>query len=326
MTARVLYIAGWGRSGSTLLDRLLGQMDGTVSVGEMRDVWERGVRENRLCGCGRPFLECPMWTQVGQCAFGGWDRLDLDEVIRLRQLLDRPWFVPFLVAPRLLPRRLEGDLREYARLLAALYAAIDEVNQGRVIVDSSKIPSFALILRLAGVRLRALHLVRDSRGVIHSWRKQVRLADATDGEDFMRRYGVASACVRYLMYNGMSHLLAVVGLPYRRLRYEDLVAEPAATVSDIAGFAGVRPSTGLLAELERRTLLAAPTHTVDGNPMRLDVGSIAIRADEGWRTGLPARHRRLASVLTAVLLAPYGYLGHGRRTARTSARPQGARA
>lgn len=64
-TTRVLFIGGWGRSGSTLLERLVGSMDGTVSVGEMRDVWRRGVMGNRVCGCGAPFLSCPFWEALG---------------------------------------------------------------------------------------------------------------------------------------------------------------------------------------------------------------------------------------------------------------------
>src|SRR6476469_754930 len=56
--APVLFIAGWGRSGSTLLDRMLGQVPGVFSAGELRDIWDRGVREDRLCGCGQPFHEC----------------------------------------------------------------------------------------------------------------------------------------------------------------------------------------------------------------------------------------------------------------------------
>lgn len=316
MSSRVLFVSGWGRSGSTLLDRLLGQMDTTVSVGEMRDVWQRGVQENRLCGCGRAFLECPMWTQVGQAAFGGWDQLDLDRVIALRQKVDRPWFVPFLLAPWLLPRRGRVDLDEYAGVLATLYEGISAVNEGRIIIDSSKIPSFALLLRRAGVRLQVLHLVRDSRGVIHSWRKQVRRADAGDTEDFMTTYGVTSACVRYVMYNGMSHLLQLVRLPYLRVRYEDLVAEPVAQLVRLTSFVGIRPGEALLAELAQRRLTFAPTHTVDGNPSRLDVGSVPITVDDEWRRDLPAVPRHATAVATAPLLALYGYLRAPRRGAQ----------
>ncbi len=38
-TERVLFIAGPGRSGSTLLDLLLGQIDGFTSTGELRLIW-----------------------------------------------------------------------------------------------------------------------------------------------------------------------------------------------------------------------------------------------------------------------------------------------
>ena len=38
-TVPVLYIGGWGRSGSTLLAHLLGGLDRMVAVGELRYVW-----------------------------------------------------------------------------------------------------------------------------------------------------------------------------------------------------------------------------------------------------------------------------------------------
>lgn len=89
--AHVLFIGGWGRSGSTLVDRLTGRLDGVVAVGELRDVWQRGVVEDRLCGCGQRFSACPFWQEVGQRAFQGWATLDLDWVSHLRSTVDRPW-------------------------------------------------------------------------------------------------------------------------------------------------------------------------------------------------------------------------------------------
>jgi len=54
---KVIYIAGWGRSGSTLIDGILGHTPGLVSVGEIKFIWERGFIENRRCSCGERFLE-----------------------------------------------------------------------------------------------------------------------------------------------------------------------------------------------------------------------------------------------------------------------------
>jgi len=48
----VLFIGGLGRSGSTLLDRMLGRLDDVWSVGELVHLWERGLSQNNRCGCG----------------------------------------------------------------------------------------------------------------------------------------------------------------------------------------------------------------------------------------------------------------------------------
>ncbi len=74
--AGVVFVGGYARTGSTLLDRLLGQIDGFASFGELRHVWERNFRGNQLCGCGRPFRSCPFWNDVVEVAFGGWGGVD----------------------------------------------------------------------------------------------------------------------------------------------------------------------------------------------------------------------------------------------------------
>src|SRR5206468_2970805 len=41
---RVLFVGGLGRSGSTLVDRMLAQMPEATSVGELVHIWERALR------------------------------------------------------------------------------------------------------------------------------------------------------------------------------------------------------------------------------------------------------------------------------------------
>ena len=62
--SHVVYIVGWGRSGSTLLTAILGELDGAFAAGELRMLWGRGAIGRRLCGCGRVIPECPIWSQV----------------------------------------------------------------------------------------------------------------------------------------------------------------------------------------------------------------------------------------------------------------------
>lgn len=69
---KVLFIGGYGRSGSTLLDRMLGQMEGFFSAGELRYIWDRSFAENQLCGCGKPFKKCAFWsTVIDETSFDG---------------------------------------------------------------------------------------------------------------------------------------------------------------------------------------------------------------------------------------------------------------
>ncbi len=60
----IIYIAGNGRSGSTLLDMLLGSLPNLWTVGEANVIpWEFEKRDAK-CGCGKSLYECPFWTEV----------------------------------------------------------------------------------------------------------------------------------------------------------------------------------------------------------------------------------------------------------------------
>lgn len=314
MSHHVVFVGGWGRSGSTLLDRLLGGLPDVVSVGETRDIWAHGVLEDRLCGCGEPFSGCSFWQEVGREAFGGWDPDHARALHRLRRRVDRPWMLPGLLAPVLLGRRRRAELRDYTAALARLQAAVARVSGAGVVVESSKIPTYGLLLHRAGVPVRVLHLVRDSRGVVHSWRKQVQRVDVTDRTDYMHRYSAAAGAARYLLYNASTHLLHLARLPYQRVRYEDLVASPDTVLPRLASYAGAVVPSELATALRSGSVDLGPSHTVDGNPMRFAVGPLRIRRDEAWRRDLPRHQQALVRALTAPLLARYGYL----RRARTA--------
>ena len=47
---RVLFTGGLGRSGSTLIEKLLNELPPTFSVGETIHLWERGIRDAERCG------------------------------------------------------------------------------------------------------------------------------------------------------------------------------------------------------------------------------------------------------------------------------------
>lgn len=301
---RVLAIGGWGRCGSTLLDMMLGQVPGLVSAGEVRELWLHGCVEDRPCGCGTSFHTCPFWTKVGEAAFGGWHRLDLDRILRVRYSTDRPWGIPKLL--RLQAGAVHEDLVTYGAALVRLFDGIRQVSGARVVIDSSKIPTHTMILsRLAGADVRLVHLVRDSRGVAYSNTKVV-IKQVTKGPPkTLPRHGPVSASARYNWYNGLTALNRR-DARYMLLRYEDLIAAPEPHLRAILRHAG-EPDDVALPFLTPEGALLAENHLVDGNPVRFNKGAVPLRMDEEWRTRMAAKDRRTVTALTLPLLASWRY-------------------
>jgi hypothetical protein len=300
----VLFIGGAGRSGSTLLDRVIGQVPGYVSVGELRTVWGAGLREDRLCGCGEPFSSCPFWRQVGEEAFGGWASIDPDEMEAAIAS------VSWLDALRGLRRRPapspQADARAADRL-ERLYAAISVAAGGATVVDSSKGPRYGYLLStLPRIDLRAIHLVRDSRGVAYSWSKEITRPDTPGRSVQMLRMGTVGAASRWVVQNAFMELLGRQ-VPVVRLRYETLLEDPNRRLQDALAQLGADLPEGGLGFLDRDAVVLRPNHTVMGNPMRMTSGSVPLRTDDAWRRELKPRQRMAVTVLTAPWLRRYGY-------------------
>jgi Sulfotransferase family len=310
---RLLYIGGLGRSGSTLLDRMLSRVDGVCSVGELVHLWERGLVLNNRCGCGQRFRDCPFWRRVGEEAFGGWDAVDGREVLALKRSVDRNRFVHRMLLPALWPA-YRARLDRYLELLERVYEAIRRVSGRALVVDASKHASHGfLVRRLGGVELRLLHLVRDSRGVAFSWTKPLRRAEVADREIAMRTYNPLRMSARYLSQNLLLHLLGRLGAPAVRVRYESLARDPAPELTRVLDHAGRPPAAGELGFVGDGWVELGPSHALAGNPMRFQSGRVPLRVDEAWRERLRRRHRLVTSVATWPLLLAYGYLRGGGR-------------
>lgn len=313
----VLYIAGTGRSGSTVLANVLGEVEGCVSVGELRYLWERGLTENRLCGCGLAFRDCPFWAEVLRTAFGD----ALPDPALMQALQGQAARMRGL--PRLLLARGRSSSRPSGRPsggaaatgglaehLRRLYAAVLQVSGARVVVDSSKLPSHAALLDgTPGLDVTVVHLVRDPRAAAFSWRrKKVQPDRRIPG--YMERRGVGKSVALWLVWNAATELLWRGRRDrYVRVSYEDFVADPRRTVARVCAAAGIAldPAEPGGVFLDERTVRLGVSHTVAGNPARLRHGPVALRLDDEWASAMPVRDRVLVTVGAAPLLGRYGY-------------------
>lgn len=302
----VLYVGGWGRSGSTLLERVLSQSAGTLALGEVVHLWERGVRLNQLCACGTPFHDCPFWSRVGTDAFGGWDRVDLDRVAHLAEAVDRQRRIP-QSARRTPNAAFAAQAVEYASGFRKIYAAAAAITGAQVVIDSSKeIPTALALSHLDDLDLRVLHIVRDSRGVAHSWSKVVERPETSDGEP-MPTFSPAKSTAFWLSGNLTVRGLVHRGVPVSRLRYEDLVADPTGSI-EAAWTALDLPGSPDIEMVDTHTIDLGPSHSVAGNPMRFRTGVTRLRADDAWRTEMSPRDRRIVTAMSYPVLKSFGYL------------------
>src|SRR5215210_6135782 len=317
---RVLKITGLGRSGSTILDIVLGNHPDIESVGEvgnlMRNGWIsreslRGIDPKKLrvpiCTCGKrldvlyveaPEEACPFWSRVR----GEWvERTDPHSIEGYPKLQsDFGRTRPARLVQQYLRllyerRRPSARFRSYARLTCAFFESIRAVSEKPVIVDSTKSPVRAFALGIVpGIDLYVVHLVRDGRGVIASLRKtfekDVQAGIMWDHEGRPMRKAVA----RWIVLNLAAEWVCTQLGPKRamRLRYEDFVADPKGALERI----------GSLIELDLREVAEAassgkPMHTghnIGGNRTKKS-GIITLRPDdEEWKWALSPTEQRLS--------------------------------
>lgn len=305
----VIAILGSPRSGSTLLERLLAAATGATALGEVCYLWERGVVDDQLCGCGDRFSTCSFWAPVMASLAGG----DGDTPADAPALADsmvrtcRTRMIPSILGAR----RLEGHPRRYADAVREVLVAACRQAGAPSLIDSSKHPPHvAVLLRLAregAIALSLVHVVRDPRAVAFSSLRHVIRPEVWRTPTPMPRYSPWHTARTWIVAQTAAAWLTARA-PSVRVRYEDLVGRPAGTVGRVAAAAGLAVSPDAVTGA---TAVLGTDHTVSGNPSRFRTGPVRLDADDEWRTGLSAAGRLTVTVATLPLLLAYGYPARG---------------
>lgn len=295
----VLYVTGCGRSGSTILDTLLGTLDGVSSFGELRCLPSAVLSEKEYCACGALVSQCPFWSKVLNLVRDQYSDFDLERLLWLQRRVENLGFPPM--------QRCK-EWSEYGRHQVAVFKALAQITGSRLLVDSSKLPSRALALgRTNGVRLRILHLVRDARGVAWSLSK----AYAKNARSGIQRAILGRSTFNSTLLWQWKNLQStwvtrrVSQTKILRFRYEDLSEARSKRVTALSGFIEV-PETEVASRLEGERMLTVG-HTVAGNRLRMQ-RTVKVAVDESWKTDMPASDKAWCTLLASPLLARYGYL------------------
>jgi hypothetical protein len=299
---KLLYIAGAGRSGSTMLDIILGNHPDVVSAGEVNHLVYEWSDPTVRCACGHPYATCPFWRDLFQSE--GPD----PETIRVVRMIEHAAFLPRLVTGQLGFRE-----REIYRYYAQRVNGYIRERAGKpILVDSSKTlrPAagrFLALRRLAGESVYVIHFVRSGLSTMES--RLGRGVNPSVGEDARGRSAdrtPAKVVGAWVQSNMVASVLGpLVGRErYVRLRYEDFIADPAATlrrIGDVAGF-----DASALAERAEQGREFVVGHLTRGNRVRFE-NSIRITRQTLRRARLTSRQRLIFAIEGGWLQYFYGY-------------------
>jgi hypothetical protein len=298
---RLVYLLGPSHSGSTLLALLLGSHPEIATVGELKQT-SLGDLERYRCSCGVEILACPFWSAVREdLRQGGWAFAPGDGSTDLlagtgsyvRRLLRPLHRGPAFERARDLALHMapswRGHLARWQRANARLAEVVCRLTGKKVVVDSSKIGiRLKYLLQNPALDVRVLRVIRDGRAVMLTYMDPARFADARDerlrgggsgGDRAAERLSAAGAAREWRRSNEEAACV-LRGLhpdAWHEVRYEQLCADPQATLRPILGWLGVDPDASLG--------LARGAYHVVGNGMRLD-STREVRLDERWKTAL----------------------------------------
>ncbi len=215
----IIYVIGAGRSGTTLLDIVLGNGSKVESCGELNRIPTLNGKPHNREATTEQYV---FWTGITNALDA---RYPLHEQNHLHHQYE---YHTGLLKTFLGINSNKGKATYYA-YLNALYASTFQKVPNPVIVDSSKYPGRALHLHYAlkEVNIKYIYLVRDPNAVVRSFEKKDLEQPAKHWLAANAYYFVVNMLCRLVMRRVRKHHATI------QIRYEDLANQPIDTLQKI---------------------------------------------------------------------------------------------
>ena len=289
MKPGVLYIAGCGRSGSTLIERALSLHPRLHGRGEVSNLLRYYRDPEYRCACGETLRDCPVWAPV-LAVCDRWDEPDLLH----GQLEAESWGW----------RSMGGRQKaaRYEQFLAEAMEAMSPPGDGDWMIDSSKTTRTVVkrpeVLQKLGYRVEVLHLVRDPRAIaaanLRGSNKRIEAGDDPR---------IQLATTRAIFSWNLANVYAERHGPGLVVRYEDFVENPGDTLISVGDWLGV-PLSSIVPQVLAGEITRS--HQLAGNRMKR-LKAVKIEADEAWRNLLPWRSHLMVWAMNSRMANRYGY-------------------
>lgn len=302
----IIYIAGYGRSGSTLLERILGSHENIVGTGELSMLLPLLDKQDFRCSCGESLGKCSFWSDVIDNLGDTYRDARQNRNLQLK-------FEAFPAIGRYLLGHHSREKEKYKKLVQKIVDAVGGKElppQVKYIVDSSKTSHKEFFRPIAlskftSLNVKMIHLVRDGRGCMWSLIK---------GSNRKMEKGVVPnvpfatfrAAMGWFFANIAAHVFQSLhpSKNYCRIKYEDLTENYLTVLTKLEDFLDVNfdKQMDMLKNQQEIPLL----HQVGGNRLKFRK-KIVLRQDIQWKTKLRKRQQLIFWLLDWPLALIYNY-------------------
>ncbi len=263
----VIYLLGAGRSGTTLVSIILNSHINILTLGEMHQFLEY-IAFNKSCSCGEPLNQCKFWKNVLNDL--NYDSAKLEEDMNYTKLAESHRNIPKLL--------INGKRdRRYLQIQERIIHCIEKYSNNTFVLDSSKyISRYLLLKRSENLQIKGLYVVRDVRGVIFSFKKNVQTSKKP-----------LSTIIYYLAINFFGELVCRLDKRVVKIKYENLIENPTRELATIYKHVFGNLENGVTLPEVFNT-----PHLVGGNRMK-SKKKIRIRKDLEWQKNISRKKQIL---------------------------------
>ncbi|MGK7952408.1 MAG: sulfotransferase [Xenococcaceae cyanobacterium] len=308
----LIYIASTGRSGSTILDNLLGAHSQILTTGEIQ-IWPHEILQRgfQKCGCGKSIPDCPFRTKMSQKI----NPLEQSEpkINFFREKHTGGKTLRWQYLSEFMTKRDIGNhqlIETYGKnnykLFQSLLETSEEVTGVRPewIVDASKDPYRLLWLIKSGMfNIKVLHIIKDPRAFIYSMIRGFLAHPDKYSHLELTKLTVAKS-LSWIVQNYLISKIAqnhILPEDYLFIPYEEFASQPNNILKKITTIIECDFEEEVINNFRQQEI-----HTIAGNRLaRSD--NRPIQLDQKWKTLLPNYYRQLTEIITGISKSSYGY-------------------
>jgi hypothetical protein len=261
---KIIYIAGDGRSGSTLLDSVLNNAEDSLSIGEFSRFWTRYLEGKSYCGCDDNIRKCNLWSKIISEIY---DKFE----ISLEETEEKIFQIRFFKNFSNIDKYIEKpSWKIFCDLIKYVYKRISEITNTTILIDSSKYPSWGYFLyKLNFAEFFFIHLERNLVDVANSWKK-TKLLPEYNGKVYMPIKSNFTILKSWIKIKYLCHKISQVSdLKYVYIQYEDFCNDNSKYLNFFDEVFNLK--------ISKTTLKFKFNHAIGGNPMRVQAEKLKIK-------------------------------------------------